>query len=653
MRCGVSLVAAFIALCVCQPALAAGDTRFSPPLTIHVIDNEWGHGVIIQMPGGTIVVDGGYKPSVAEYMAKSGIEPRPIDLLIVADSYASAWKGVDQLMKRFTVRELWEPGYREGAKLPSSGYGKFVDAITKAGTAGQVTLRRPLERYHAPSGVPFTLPWMRDATITLLNSNMSATGSPLRNHDATIVFKIVVGGTSVLYCGDSRGKTGGKPATVTPMYVEGSLLAMERRQPGLLKSDVLLAPYHGSESSSTDAFIRAVDPDIVVFSGSPRFGLPAPSVVRRYDDGRRRVYFTTLHSEVDQDHVVCSNRDDEDDVIPFRCSYKTYTDEGMMWCGRDAANVPLCENDVEYVLSEKSRRDVADIEALRKRLTGADLRGADLTNARLVDLDLAGTDLRWTSLRGATIQGTKMGQVKLHGADLQDAVFEPASGSIPEFTELTQSRQLTSLRFIASPHALMELRDKFRKAGLRQQDRELTYAIQHTRLRAMPRGVERAFLWLMEKTCGFGLHLWRPLQLLGAVWLAATILYYLTIRIRKNPGLFLIVARRRRSDATKFRMHVQPVRYFRGRSSKWWRRPIHAVRAEARILFTAANYSLRNMVNLKFQWLEVGTWIKMLQSRDFDFESRGALRVISGLQSLLSLSLIALFILTYFGNPFD
>jgi competence protein ComEC len=51
-----------------------------------------------------------------------------------------------------------------------------------------------------------------------------------------------------------------------------------------LSADVLIAPHHGSRTSSTPEFVRAVAPRLVVFSVGyrNRFGHPHPAVVRRY-----------------------------------------------------------------------------------------------------------------------------------------------------------------------------------------------------------------------------------------------------------------------------------------------------------------------------------------------------------------------------------
>ncbi|MBU0986748.1 MAG: DNA internalization-related competence protein ComEC/Rec2, partial [Proteobacteria bacterium] len=51
-----------------------------------------------------------------------------------------------------------------------------------------------------------------------------------------------------------------------------------------LKSKVLLAPHHGSKTSSTAAFLESVKPEIVIISSGwkSRFGFPHQPVLDRY-----------------------------------------------------------------------------------------------------------------------------------------------------------------------------------------------------------------------------------------------------------------------------------------------------------------------------------------------------------------------------------
>ncbi len=57
-----------------------------------------------------------------------------------------------------------------------------------------------------------------------------------------------------------------------------------REQPALLRADLLVAPHHGSATSSTLAFLQAVHPGLALISVGQgnRFGLPRPAIVQRY-----------------------------------------------------------------------------------------------------------------------------------------------------------------------------------------------------------------------------------------------------------------------------------------------------------------------------------------------------------------------------------
>jgi hypothetical protein len=48
--------------------------------------------------------------------------------------------------------------------------------------------------------------------------------------------------------------------------------------------------------------------------------------------------------------------------------------------------------------------------------------------------------------------------------------------------------------------------------------------------------------------------------------------------------------------------------------------------------------------------LNVGTWMTRLQPREYNIRATGWVRTVSGIQSLMSVYLLAL---TYFGRPFE
>ncbi len=95
------------------------------------------------------------------------------------------------------------------------------------------------------------------------------TGAPEGGNDASCVLKITSPSGSALLTGDIMQKS------------ERHLLTLD---PALLKSDLLVAPHHGSNSSSSPAFVAAVAPMAVWFPVGyhNRWDFPKPEVVDRY-----------------------------------------------------------------------------------------------------------------------------------------------------------------------------------------------------------------------------------------------------------------------------------------------------------------------------------------------------------------------------------
>ncbi len=99
-----------------------------------------------------------------------------------------------------------------------------------------------------------------------------------RDNDSSCVLLVTSGEHRVLLTGDIEA------------LAEAELLA--RGLPGPV--DVLVAPHHGSRSSSSEAFVQATRPQWVVFAAGHRnrWGFPARSVVQRWSDAGARTAST-------------------------------------------------------------------------------------------------------------------------------------------------------------------------------------------------------------------------------------------------------------------------------------------------------------------------------------------------------------------------
>lgn len=106
-------------------------------------------------------------------------------------------------------------------------------------------------------------------------------------NNASCVLRIDDGQQSLLLSGDIEKET--------------ESVLIERVQAGVtLKSQVLIAPHHGSRTSSTQAFIDSVAPELVLFPAglNNRYGFPKEDVVERYQVQQIRHLTTGMEGQI-------------------------------------------------------------------------------------------------------------------------------------------------------------------------------------------------------------------------------------------------------------------------------------------------------------------------------------------------------------------
>ncbi len=71
-------------------------------------------------------------------------------------------------------------------------------------------------------------------------------------------------------------------------------------QPDMLAADILIVPHHGSKTSSSPAFVSAVNPRFALFAAGyrNRYGHPKPEVVARYQQLPAHVYNSARHGAI-------------------------------------------------------------------------------------------------------------------------------------------------------------------------------------------------------------------------------------------------------------------------------------------------------------------------------------------------------------------
>jgi competence protein ComEC len=248
---------------------------YSKNLKLTLIDVGQGESLLIEFPGTTkMLIDGGGVPDdtfdvgenvVSPFLWRKGI--KKIHYLVLTHPHPDHVNGLKAVARNFEVGEFWE-GY---SVLDDETYARFLDSLRptvprkRMLREDQMTLKDVLIRFlHPPKKEPIT---------------------ERVHNDFSLVISLSYGANSLLLTGDI-GKD------VEKRLVENKTL---------LTSQVLKSPHHGSNSSSSPEFLKAVSPEIVVISvgRGNRYGLPSPEVLARYSELGARVYRTDLHGAVE------------------------------------------------------------------------------------------------------------------------------------------------------------------------------------------------------------------------------------------------------------------------------------------------------------------------------------------------------------------
>jgi competence protein ComEC len=229
-------------------------------IEVTFLDVGQGDSTLIRIPGKrAVLVDAGgssnpnYDPGsrvVLPYLRRLGV--RRLDVAVATHPHADHVGGFTALLKEVEVGELWICWHEEES-------------------AWYEGLKRLAARYRIPVRRPRTLRWAK-AEITPLwpeGVDGSCADSLRSTNDNSIVLRMSYGRSSILLAGDVESE---------------SELRLSALPPTSLRATVLKVPHHGSKTSSTAEFLKAVRPRLAVISCAVgnRFGFPHTATIARY-----------------------------------------------------------------------------------------------------------------------------------------------------------------------------------------------------------------------------------------------------------------------------------------------------------------------------------------------------------------------------------
>ncbi|MDP8247331.1 MAG: ComEC/Rec2 family competence protein [Candidatus Tritonobacter lacicola] len=258
-------------------------------LTVAFINVGQGDGTVIQTPSGkTIVIDagkgatpysswdGGCK-AIAPYLEEHGI--KKIDMVVATHPDWDHIGGIPYLLENFEIGTVLDCGVPHTTET----YKKYLELVKKKGIKFRIAI---------PGQV---LDWGDGVTAEVLapEGTIEKRQGAHDLNNVSIVIKLTHGDVSFMLVGDCGIEEEG---TITPVYGPR------------LKSNILRAGHHGSDTSSGADFANLVSPEVVIISAGKRnkFGHPKRNIVDRFERMGSKIYRTDFSGNI----IVKSNGKD-------------------------------------------------------------------------------------------------------------------------------------------------------------------------------------------------------------------------------------------------------------------------------------------------------------------------------------------------------
>ena len=240
---------------------AAGDT-----LLAHHFDVGQGDMTLVQAGGCNVLIDAGRwdRDDVLEHLAITGVGH--IHIVIATHPHADHIGQLDEVLAEYPVSRIWRMGWEHDSQT----YRRVSDAVD------QVVADTGATEEHPRAG-----DWTSCGGLDL---RVVHPIEPLEDIHDNLSVRIEHEHVTLLYTGDAEARH-----------------ERERLKRGeALTADFLHLGHHGSRTSTTSGFLRAVDPDITLYSAGRdnTYGHPHDEVIERIRDHGTEIYGTAEHGTV-------------------------------------------------------------------------------------------------------------------------------------------------------------------------------------------------------------------------------------------------------------------------------------------------------------------------------------------------------------------
>ncbi|MFS0689415.1 S-layer homology domain-containing protein [Sporosarcina sp. 179-K 8C2 HS] len=243
------------------------DDKFKPApnMQVHFIDVGQGDSILIQSPNGkNMLIDGGDKShgnKVVAFLKSKGVPT--LDVVVATHPDADHIGGLPAVLNNFKVNQFIDSGKAHTTQT----YLDLLTLIDKENIPFKV----------AKTGDVINLDSHIKTTVLYADENASD------SNDASIVTRVAYGSVSFLLTGDAEAA------------IEQKMMSQ-----GNVKSTYLKAGHHGSNTSSSAAFINAVRPvgTILSYGKDNSYGHPHAEVMQRLNAVGSKIYSTAQSGDI-------------------------------------------------------------------------------------------------------------------------------------------------------------------------------------------------------------------------------------------------------------------------------------------------------------------------------------------------------------------
>lgn len=245
--------------------------RAEGEIAVHYVDVGQADCELIQLPEQNVLIDAGDVgggDAVVAYLKAQGVEK--IDLLIATHPHTDHIGGMADVVNQFEIGKILFAEVPKSLTPSSKTYERLLDAIAEKEL--KVAKAQPGIKYDLGSGAILTVLGPMDEYRDDLNEN-------------SVVCRLDFGETSFLFTGDAS---------------KGSENDLVKAYGSELSVDVLKLGHHGSDTSSQEKWLNAVDPEIAVccVGWDNTYGHPSPEVLERLEMRGVTLYRTDLNGTV-------------------------------------------------------------------------------------------------------------------------------------------------------------------------------------------------------------------------------------------------------------------------------------------------------------------------------------------------------------------